>query len=234
MSNRQRNNIENRILRSLLIIALAQLSGNVFSQNYFVDRSPLYTIKVNPTKLISNELTLSFELKYLRHGYEIELGYIYPTSNPSKLIPSYGIENLGIPLLQYSGGSTNLYYKYYFNNHFYIGGQLLYKYMFFNNKWLYTGGMSDEGENTLCSQTKNVIGLGFRCGFMGTLSLLIIEPYYSIGLKEVIVTTKYDSYNKNGSIHYGTPPHTLSKDNGLYTQFFINFGVKIGICWPKY
>jgi hypothetical protein len=203
------------------------IAGTIFCQS-----NRFYSIKINPTKLISNELTISFELKNNSNGYEVELGYIYPTSDPGKPIPSIGIENLGIPLLRYSGASLNLYYKYYFSNHLYIGGHFLYKYMYFNNLWLYTGGMSDEGENTLCSQSQNVFGVGFRGGALGIIHGFIIEPYYGVGVKGLSVNTVYDSYVKNGYSHSGTPPHTLSKDNGFYWQLYINLGVKIGFGWP--
>jgi hypothetical protein len=192
-----------------------------------------YILKINPTKLISNELTLSFEIKQNNKGYEIELGYIYPTSNPDRLIPSAGIELLGSPLLCHTGASVNLYYKKYFQNHWYIGGQLMERYMFFKDKWLYTGGMSDEGETTLCSQFKNVFGLGFRSGVLGIIKGFIIEPYYSVGLKLITVNTQYYSYIKSGNKQIsGSPPHTFPKDNCSYFQPYINLGFKIGFGWP--
>ena len=217
-------------MRTIILIIFSLISQSLFSQQDPTVEKQI--IKFNFTKVLVSELTFSYESKIRKQPYEIELSYIYP------ILGDYaGIEGLRLPILCYNGGSIKLWLKWYKSNRFYYGLSLLYKYVYFNNKWVpIKHYLSGEYYYQNCSQSRNVSGLSVNFGFPKSGEKIIFEPYFSLGIKLINSNTKYNIYK----IHYGGhdyyfeekyPDFKLAGDNGLFILPCINLGCKIGFAW---
>jgi hypothetical protein len=201
-----------------------------------------YAVKWNPALFLSNDLAFSFEYRKKNKAAEIELGYLIPTKNSTNIIFQVANESANefgnIPVLYYEGISVNIFLKHYCPGSFYYGLSALLKYEYFTNQWYICGswaGNNDE-PNINCSQTKEVFGLAFRCGFEIKGKHFIFDPYAAVGLRLIDSKTTYNYYKfpdiSNLTID-GSPGdgNTLSADNGTYFYPYLNLGFKIGFGW---
>ena len=200
------------------------------------------TLYFNPTKLLSNTISFSYEFninKKAKLGNEIEAGYFCPLLK-SDSISSFILNT--IPNHYYKGFEASYTLKKYYYSiknkiiHLkYIGVNLLYKNMSFNNKWYYGHTDSTLNYDSYMSQKKNIIGISFRNGMTIKKDERTIEYYIGIGLKLAFNNAEYSNYKTTltNAVFNGAPPTAKkpSFDNGAYIYPFINFGVKYGFNW---
>jgi hypothetical protein len=195
---------------------------------------PSFTIMWNPTLFLSNNLAFSFEYKKKKNAVELELGYIYPFFGPP--YSAYGGNTLDVnfPTGCYNGISANIFLKRYWRQHFYYGLSALFKYEYFKNTWI------EDGNNVYsydvnCSQTREVFGLAFRCGWRFAGKYITWVPYLAGGVRLLNSKTTYNYFTEDGGkgLNYGLPPDDgiLFDDNGIALVPYINFGIKVGFGW---
>ncbi|OFX42207.1 MAG: hypothetical protein A2046_03835 [Bacteroidetes bacterium GWA2_30_7] len=199
-------------------------------------------VKLNISKLLINELNLSFEHKYFNNAFEICVGYVYPAKYigliTNDLINSYGIE----PIYYFKGFTSSISYKIYFNKYnyrnLYFSLSVLYKNVAFDNKWISDGSGSDYAPDMYVSQKRKIYGGILKCGILlGRKKHSFYEAYVGIGVKILNSNTEYHYYtvgpHENDHYYYNGSPnfHTLKYDNGIYNYPYINFGIKYGFGW---
>lgn len=192
-----------------------------------------YMIKFTPTKLLVHEIMFSMEARKANHALETEISYIWPAKDPESN-SNPGIEWNSFPLFYYNGMSLHLVYKTYIRR-FYFGPDLIYKYQFFDNKWVWTGGMSGDyyAPDIFCSQVKHSFGPGMRIGGLYDVHGFIIEPYFAVGLRFIYTETDYHYWKSGGTgerLNPGKPQYDEVKPQEGLTLFpVVNAGMKIGI-----
>jgi len=197
---------------------------------------PSYAIMWNPTLFLSNNLALSFEYKKKKNAVELELGYIYPLSFESSFYSFSGDiqPDLNFTELCYNGISSNIFLKHYCPGEFYYGLSVLFKYEYFKDRWI-PDGTTEDSYDLNCSQTREVFGLAFRCGWQLTSKYLTWEPYIGVGLRVLNSETTYNYFTQvgYGMTFYEQPfdDGKLFGDNGIALVPYINLGFKVGFGW---
>jgi hypothetical protein len=197
---------------------------------------PSFTIMWNPTLFLSNNLAFSFEYKKKKNAVELELGYIYPLSFESSFYSFSGDiqPDLNFTELCYNGISSNIFLKHYCPGEFYYGLSVLFKYEYFKDRWI-PDGTTEDSYDLNCSQTREVFGLAFRCGWQLTSKYLTWEPYIGVGLRVLNSETTYNYFTQvgYGMTFYEQPfdDGTLFGDNGIALVPYINIGFKVGFGW---
>jgi hypothetical protein len=201
-----------------------------------VPEKPWYAIKWNPSKILANELAFSFEYKQDNKATEIELGYLYPSKSENNFISSDASSENCIANC-YNGVTANLFLKHYCPKHFYYGLSALFKYMYFKNTWIYAGEDYAGQYNINCSQTREVYGLSFRCGFLLKGKHFIFEPYAALGLRVTNSNITFNYYidtDHSYITHNGQPDNiSFLNANGLQLWPYLNLGFKIGFGWNE-
>ncbi len=206
------------------------------SFNYNPEKAS-YAVKWNPALFLSNDLAFSFEYKKKNNAIELELGYIYPLKFEKGI---YVITpfNFNFTNFCYNGISANIFLKHYCRGHFYYSLSALFKYECFKNTWFQ--GLDEDDtyqDNINCSQTREVYGLAFRCGFLLKGRHLCYEPYADIGLRVINSKTTYnyyimeDYYGSNSSYNGQPDDVNLFLDEGLNVVPYLNAGFKVGFGW---
>jgi len=201
------------------------------------------TVKLNISKLLINELNLSFEHKHLNIAYEICVGYVYSAKYIGLFIDDY-LRNRMLPIYCFKGFTFSLSYKKYFLKYrlrnLYFSLSVLYKKVSFDNKWVsnVAGTGSDLAIDMYVSQKRKIYGMILKCGILlGRKKHSFYEAYVGIGIKNLKSNTEYHFYSVGNheyeSVFYnGSPTYPkLLFDNGTYIYPYINFGIKYGFGW---
>jgi len=200
------------------------------------------TIFINPTKLLDNTISFSYEFNKnnkAKLGHEIEAGYFYPLIKIDS-IASYIFKT--IPNYYYHGFEASYTLKKYYysikNNIIslkYIGVNLLYKNMSFDNRWVFGHADSAYNYDSYMSQKKNIFGISLRNGMTVKKDDKTIEYYIGLGLKFAYNRATYYCYKTTltNAIYNGAPPNNEKPfdDNGFHIYPYISFGIKYGFSW---
>lgn len=183
-------------------------------------------IKLNLARLIHLELSIAYERSISPHfSWETEASYTFGVPGADAHY------RINYPVYNYDGFSVLIAPKYRFRFIGYLTPVLLYRYQWFTGVRTEWPEEHPSGYGYLQDQKRDDFAGSVRIGLMKRYHRLIVDTYFGVGAKYIIVHQKvyggYDGHDSNG-FHWYNEDHSPNVRTVYLWDPVINFGIKLG------